>query len=85
MMHTFRLLETALDIAQYGEVIVRRKNRDELLAIKHGEFEYDYLLKKAEDLMKKIEMAFQKSFLPEYPDYQKIMQLLAHLRQEIYV
>ena len=85
MMHTFRLLETALDIAQYGEVIVRRKNRDELLAIKHGEFEYDYLLKKAEDLMVQIEMAFQKSSLPEYPDYQKIMQLLAHLRQEIYV
>ena len=38
MMHTFRLLRMAKEIATTGKPLVRRPDRDELLEIKSGQF-----------------------------------------------
>lgn len=84
MMHTFRLLQTALDIAKTGKVIIKRDNRDELLAIKSGCYEYEELIKWANELLKESEIAFINSHLPDVPDRERILQALIQVRGEIY-
>ncbi|MDO4897032.1 MAG: nucleotidyltransferase domain-containing protein [Moraxella sp.] len=84
IMHTFRLLYTALDIAKMGKVIVKRDNRDELLAIKAGQFEYDDLLQKADDLMKEVELAFNQSDLPQMPNMECVLRTLIEIREQLY-
>jgi hypothetical protein len=84
MMHTFRLLYTALDIAKHGELRVWRDNRDELLAIKAGEFAYEDLLNRAQGLMQTVEQAFLHSHLPDAPDLARLAQVLVEVRQVFY-
>lgn len=84
MLHTFRLLDMAEEIAQYGKIIVRRPNRDFLLKIRSGEFDYDELVKWAEDKIDNIKRLFERSDLPERPDTEKANQLLADIREEYY-
>ena len=84
IMHTFRLLDMAEEIAVSKKVIVRRPNRDEMLRIKRGEFEYDELLQRAEAKIKKIEDLFDKSDLPIIPDINKANELLVNLRKKLY-
>ncbi len=68
MLHVFRLLQTALKIAETGQLRVRRPNREFLLQIRRGEFEYEGLVAQAEQLMSRVEAAFAASPLPEAPD-----------------
>lgn len=84
MMHTFRLLHTALDIAKHGEIRVWRENRDELLAIKRGEFAYADLLAQAEKLMAQVENAFAQSLLPDAVAVEKVLPVLVGVRQNFY-
>ncbi|MFA9488463.1 MULTISPECIES: DNA polymerase beta superfamily protein [unclassified Mannheimia] len=84
MMHTFRLLETARDIALYREIIVERPNREALLAIRRGEFSYKELISRAEKLMEEVEILFANSDLPETADRKKALQALVEIRQQLY-
>lgn len=84
MMHTFRLLEMAKEIAETEIVNVKRPNREALLKIKAGEFKYDDLVKKAEVLKSEVEAAFKTSNLPEKLDMKLVNQLLVSLRAEYY-
>ena len=84
MMHTFRLLDMALEIMKEGKIIVERANREELLAIKSGKFYYDDLLPLAETKLNEIETAFAQCSLPDKPDYDKIQQILVAIRRGIY-
>ena len=84
MMHTFRLIAIAEEIGKYGVVNVRRKERDFLLSIKRGEFEYEDLLQQAQSRMKALKSIFEFSNLPNNPDQQTIDQLHYQLRDEIY-
>ena len=84
MMHTFRLLDMAIEILERGEVLVRRPNREELLQIRAGAFEYDELLQKAEQKVAEVDTAAANSPLPEQPDLFYINQLLVTLRMDLY-
>lgn len=84
MMHTFRLLGMAEDLLSTGKIIVERPNREELLAIRAGEFEYEELLNLAEEKIEVILKMKQSSALPQHPDLKKIEQLLVELRKELY-
>lgn len=84
MMHTIRLLQTALDIAKTGQVIAKRPNRDELLAIKAGQSDYETLVKMADDLTVEISQAFTQSSLSDEPKYEKVLAELAKIRQYLY-
>lgn len=84
MMHTIRLLETALDIARYGEIRLHRPNRDDLLAIKHGQYPYDTLLQRAENLMQTVAHAFQQSILPADINRDAALNALVHIRTQLY-
>lgn len=83
MMHTFRLLDMAAEIAS-GQLIVRRPNRDALLAIRRGERDYDALLAEAEARLEAIHALFDASALPEKPDAAALNAALVAMRQELY-
>ncbi|MBL7816234.1 MAG: nucleotidyltransferase domain-containing protein [Saprospiraceae bacterium] len=84
MMHTFRLLDMAEEMLKERKVNVRRPNREELLAIRRGEFEYADLIAKAERKLVEIDAAFDASDLPEMPDVQIIEPILIDIRQKWY-
>lgn len=70
MMHTFRLLKMAIEIAETGEINVRRSDeeREKLMKIRHGEYDYDILIEEAEAMIAQLDDAFDKSSLPDKVD-----------------
>jgi len=84
MMHTFRLLNMAEEIALYQKVIVKREDREFLLKIRNGIFEYDKLMQMVEEKMEYIKAAYQKSSLPERPDIGLASDLLVEIRETFY-
>lgn len=80
LMHCFRLLDMALEIAQEGKITVKRPNREELLSIRRGEHDYDELIEKAEDKIIQVKQAFEKSDLPERVDPELVHELLVDIR-----
>jgi hypothetical protein len=84
MMHTFRLLDMAAEIAEYGKVTVKRPNRKELLEIRKGIFLYDDLVARAEARVQEIEALYEASTLPDEPDRTRTENLLVEIRKEFY-
>jgi hypothetical protein len=84
LSHCIRLLSMSLEIAEENKIQVRRDERDYLLAIKRGEYDYDSLIKEAEKILKQTEEAYKKSSLPEKPVLREIEELHLSLRKEIY-
>ncbi|OGF63565.1 MAG: nucleotidyltransferase [Candidatus Fischerbacteria bacterium RBG_13_37_8] len=84
MMHTFRLLHMAEEIARFGKIITRRPDRNKLLSIKQGKFLYDDLVSMAEEKLLEIKELYQKSALPLKPDREKINSLLVEIRTHFY-
>lgn len=84
MMHTFRLLHMCEEIGQEDKIKVRREDRDYLLKIKQGEFQYDELLEIAEHKISEIESIYESSSLPEMPDLLRLNQLLIKIREDYY-
>lgn len=84
MMHTFRLLDMAEEIGKTGQLIVRRPNREFLLQIKRGEFEYNDLVATAEKRVEAISGIYAQSALPERPDLQRVNELLTEIRSDYY-
>lgn len=84
MMHVFRLLLMAKEIAIEGKINVYRKDREILLDIKQGKYEYDELLSKAETLKNELPLLYQNAVLPDTPDVENINRLLIEMRKSYY-
>ncbi|WP_235299696.1 DNA polymerase beta superfamily protein [Portibacter marinus] len=84
MMHTFRLLEMAIEIARDEKINVLRKDREFLLEIKSGKFDYNELLEKASEKQNEMEQAFKQSNLQEKPDDKMIRNLAFEIRKKFY-
>ncbi|MBH8557275.1 DNA polymerase beta superfamily protein [Hymenobacter negativus] len=84
MLHVFRLLQMAEEIAETGQLHVRRPNREFLLQIRRGEFEYEQLVADADQQVTKVEVAFANSALPDAPDRFAAEQLLRQVRRSFY-
>lgn len=84
MMHVFRLLYMAEEIAREGKVNVWRKDRDWLLQVKEGKYEYDELVEKAERIKEGLPALYKESGLPVEPDLQEINKLLVEMRELYY-
>lgn len=84
MMHTIRLLQVTEELLKTGELQVNRPNREELLAIRSGKFEYSALLAQAEMLIQKIDSAYAQTKLPESIDHQQLENILIEMRTELY-
>ena len=83
-MHTFRLLNMAEEIAVQQQVNVHRTDRDFLLSIKEGKFEYAELMEMVDEKMLKIRELYKISDLPDVPDAVKSEKLLIEIRERIY-
>ena len=84
MMHVFRLLLMAKEIATEGKINVKRNDRQFLLSIKEGKFEYDELVTKAEIMKNELTHLYQQSNLPGEPNTEKIDHLLIKMREVYY-
>jgi hypothetical protein len=71
-------------IAIEGKINVFRKDRDFLLSIKAGKFEYEALVQQAEALKNELPLLYEQSGLPDLPDVQGINDLLVEMRDEYY-
>lgn len=85
MMHTFRLLHMAEEIATSGAFTVHRViDRNFLLRVRAGEYEYEDLVALAEAKIRRIDGLFERSKLPEQPDLDRINQALVTIRERFY-
>lgn len=84
MMHTIRLLQSCEQIFKTNSLNIRVENRNELLDIKAGNWSYDAVMKKAEDLIRSIEHYHSISALPDYPDPDKTTRILIEIRENLY-
>ena len=83
MMHTFRLLYMAEEIATEGPFTVRRSNIPNLVSIREGALDYEDLVAQAEARVDEIEALFQKSPLPEIPNECALEQVMIEIRQSV--
>jgi uncharacterized protein len=84
MMHTLRLLRMAKEIASEGKINVKRPDREFLLNVKSGLYEYDDLVAQAETLKTELDELYLTSNLPEEPDSDMVNQLLISTREAYY-
>lgn len=82
-LHLVRLLRMAVEIAETGEVRVKRADRDELLAIRGGSMSYDELVEHAEALALAAQEAASRSALPEAPDEGALDALCVSIVEEV--
>lgn len=85
MMHTFRLLRMAKEIADYGYPMIRRPDREELLSIKDGSFAYDELMEKAARELQEVDKSFAACTLPVVPDILRIERWAIEIRRAWYL
>jgi len=67
-MHLVRLMKMCAEILTKGKVIVKRLDRDELLAIRNGDMEYDALIEWAEKQDAEMAVLAEASTLRDSPD-----------------
>jgi uncharacterized protein len=84
MMHVFRLLLMAKEIAIEGKINVYSKDGVFLLSIKEGKFEYGELVQQAETLKAELPLLYQNSNLMMEPDVERIDELLIKMREIYY-
>src|SRR5262249_54695719 len=78
-MHLVRLLRMCREILPTGEVIVRRPDREELLAIKAGQWSYDELVAWAESEDKALDGLYSSSTLPPAPHRSELDRICVEL------
>jgi len=85
MLHTFRLLNMATEIAE-GEINVRRSSNEieTLMKIRKGEYDYDVLIEDAEKLLENVDELFDNCNLPNKVDPDFVNELLIKIRKEKY-
>jgi len=81
MAHCHRLLDMAIEVAKGEGINVRRPNTEQLLSIRRGEYDYDLLVKEAEDKIKQVDNLFDNSDLPESIDREFLHKLLVDTRK----
>lgn len=80
--HVIRLLRMGIEYLREGKVTLPRPDADELLSIKEGEWALEGVLKYTDQLFKALELAREKSPLPDEPDRDKIEELLVDVVME---
>lgn len=79
-MHLVRLLRTGAEALETGNILVRRPDAEELLAIRNGAWTYDEIISYAEEMDRQVrEVLYPKTILPKKPN----IQLAAKLMMEV--
>ena len=84
LAHCHRLLDMAIEIGEGKGINVRRENREQLLSIRRGEYDFDQIISEAEMKIKKMDEIFKDSDLPNSLDNKFINELLLKIRKKRY-
>ena len=84
LAHCHRLLDMAIEIGEGKGINVRRHNREQLLSIRRGEYDYDQLVAEAQEKIEKMDQVFDLSDLPEKIEQDFVNHLLLKMRKERY-
>ena len=84
MMHTIRLLKMCEEIGRSRQLKVRRDDREFLLKVKSGKYNYEDLLKMAEQKLLQIDQAYEYTSLPAEPDRLVLNAMLVKMRRKFY-
>jgi hypothetical protein len=71
----------AIEIGEGKGINVRRENREQLLSIRRGEYDYDQLVAEAEEKIKKMDEVFENATLPEKIEHEFVNNLLLKMRK----
>ncbi|MEX2560102.1 MAG: nucleotidyltransferase domain-containing protein [Pirellulales bacterium] len=83
VMHLIRLLLSGIEVLRTGYVAVRvDAHRDELLAIRWGEMDWEEVEKWRGSLHHEFNLAFERTSLPERPDYERANEFLIRARRQ---
>lgn len=77
--HLIRLLKMGIEFLKDGYLHVERHDREQLLAIKRGEWTLEQVKSEAERLFKMSEEAYLQSALPAEPDFKAAERLVVEL------
>ncbi len=81
-MHLVRLLRMCREILETGQVLVRRPDRDDLLAIRDGAWSYDDLIAWSKEQDEVLSGVLERSPLPPAPDMEAIDALCVELIED---
>jgi predicted nucleotidyltransferase len=84
MMHCMRLIRMAQEIGEGKGIIVRRPDREYLLAIRRGQLDLETLIKGADIAIEEMDRIFNESNLPNKVDPNLVNDLLIKIRKEFY-
>lgn len=79
-MHLVRLLRIGYEALTEHEVMVKRPDAQELLAIRRGEWTYDKIVEYAEEMQEKVMSAYETTSLPRSVDINYAAELLLELQ-----
>lgn len=83
--HLIRLLRQGTEFLKTGELVVTRPDRDELIAIKTGQWPLEKVKKTAQQLFVDMQDAYDASTLPDNPDMSGIDKLVQSILMDYYV
>jgi predicted nucleotidyltransferase len=81
-MHLVRLMRSCREILTTGQVIVKRPDREELLAIREGAWGYEQLMEWSEHQEQALDAVVAQSPLPAVPDLTKLDALCLDMVEE---
>lgn len=81
-MHLVRLMSMCKEILTTGEVLVKRPDAEYLLRIRNGDFDFDWLIKWAENTDQQLNELYDKSTLQYTADYAAIDNLYREIVME---
>jgi predicted nucleotidyltransferase len=79
--HLVRLMRMGYEILSEGKVIVKRPDREEILAIKKGAWSYEKVMGYAQEMQVKLDEAYKVTKLPKTVDFKKINGLYHDIKR----
>jgi len=73
-----------VEVAQTGQVQVRRPDASELLSIRDGKYTYEEIVEWSERLHEQSQLALKTTHLPEEPDYELAAKLIINIQNDIW-
>ena len=83
MLHCRRLLDMAMEIAQTGNIQVRRPNAEYLLKIRRGQVPLNDIIEQAEIDIKALDELYKNSSLPDKVDKDIVNNILLEIRHAL--
>lgn len=77
--HLVRLMRMGYEILTENKVIVKRPDREEILAVKNGAWSYEKVMEFAKDMQKNLDVAYKTTSLPKSVNFEKVNRLYHEL------